>query len=130
MAMIRPLQQQVTWTDNGVPQHPVMQELKETEAGRCSQMPAELSSALMQNPATVTLYVPGPLLVQSLRRLGNLPSQKLLGQVITFNVPASSSSLSQPCCTSRASGSMSHFSAVPAAVVTKMDSALSIHHAC
>lgn len=55
MEMIRPVQQQVTWTDNGVPQHPVMQALKETEAERCSQMPAELSSALMQNPATVAL---------------------------------------------------------------------------
>lgn len=134
--VIRPLQPQITCTDTVCHSHAVMQALKETEAGRCSQMPAELSPALTQNPTTIAACVcptlsPEPLLVQGLGRLGNLPGQKLLGQVIIFNnVPASSSSLSRPCRTSRASGSTSHFSVGLAAIVTRIDSALSIHHAC
>lgn len=121
MAM-RWLQQQVTLTDAVCPQQPCDVALKETEAEGCSQMPAELSPVLIQNPATRAASVcptlsPEPLLVQSLRRLGNLPGQKLSGQVIIFNnVPASSSSMSQPCHSSRASGSTSHFSAVPATI--------------
>ena len=92
--------------------------MRETEAERWCQIPAEPSHALQRTqhpcqPICAPHLAQNLWLVPSLGKFGNLPGQKLFGQVIIFNnVPASSSSLSEPCHTFSTSGSTCHFSAV------------------